>query len=194
MKPESLINLINELKSMPGISKKQAERIAYHIIQSNNEAGNALADSIKDANALIHKCEVCHHLTQEQQCHICTDSTRSKKLVIVETPLDVFKFEEAQNDFRPRYHVLSGLINVSKGISFDDLNIEGLKERAKDYSEVILALSPTLEGIVTANFVKSLLNEMKVTQLAQGIPLGAAMEYVDELTLQTALANRKEVE
>lgn len=192
MKPKTLLTLIEEFSSLPGISKKQAEKLAYHIIQSDSFIGETLSDAILATSRRIHKCQKCNHLTEEAICDICNDSTRKKILVVVQNSLDVFKFEDTQ-DFKPYYHVLNGLINVSKNIDFEDLDIKGLEARAKDYKEIILALSPTLEGIVTANYIQSLLKDHKVTQLAQGIPLGSAMEYVDELTLKAALDNRKEV-
>lgn len=192
MKPKTLLTLIDEFSSLPGISKKQAEKLAYHIIQSDSFVGETLADAIVATSRRIHKCSNCNHLTEEDICYICKDPSRKKILVVVQNSLDVFKFEETQ-DFKPYYHVLNGLINVSKNVNFNDLDIKGLEERARDYKEIILALSPTLEGIVTANYLQSLFKDMKVTQLAQGIPLGSAMEYVDELTLKAALDNRKEV-
>ncbi|MCK5945660.1 MAG: recombination protein RecR [Mycoplasmataceae bacterium] len=192
MKPNSLIELTNELSSLPGISKKNAEKIAYHIANSENEVGNELIETIKNVNDKISKCDKCNHISESKECGICSDKTRTKILVVVETPLDIFKFEEML-DFKPYYHVLGGLINVSKRISFDELNTDKLKERAEKMNEVILALSPNLEGIVTSNYIKEILYGIKVTQLAQGIPLGAAMEYVDEITLKAALENRKEV-
>jgi len=192
MKPLSLIELANELSSLPGISKKNAEKIAYHLANSEDGVGEDLIESIQNVNRKISRCEVCNHLAEAGVCSICSDKSRTKILVVVETPLDIFKFEEML-DFKPFYHVLGGLINVSKKISFEELNIDNLKERASKMNEVILALSPNLEGIVTANYIKEILYDQKVTQLAQGIPLGAAMEYVDEITLKAALENRKEV-
>ena len=192
MKPKTLLKLISEFSSLPGISKKQAEKLAYYIIQSDSFVSENLSDAILATSKRIHKCKICNHLTEEDKCYICNDSSRKKILVVVQNSLDVFKFEETQ-DFKPYYHVLNGLISVSKNINFEDLDIHGLETRAKDYKEIILALSPNLEGIVTANYLQSLLKNMKVTQLAQGIPLGSAMEYVDELTLKAALNNRKEV-
>lgn len=192
MKPQSLDELIIKLNALPGITKKQAERLAYNLVSKNKEEAIEVAEAIEHALETIHPCETCGHLTDEKQCNICKDTNRLRILVIVESPLDVFKFEYSQS-IRPYYHVLNGLINVSEQVDFQDLNIKNLKERSKNFSEIILALSPNLEGIVTANYIKSLLEGKKVTQLAQGIPLGAAMEYVDELTLKAALDNRKEV-
>ena len=192
MKPKSLIELTNALNALPGVSKKNSERIAFYLVSNQDTIGNELANTIREAGNNLSNCKTCNHLSELGKCNICEDKTRQKTLVIVETPMDIFKFEE-NTDFRPFYHVLGGLINISKKIEINDLFIDTLQERAKGMNEIILALSPNLEGIVTANYIKELLYDYKVTQLAQGIPLGAAMEYVDELTLRAAIKNRKEV-
>lgn len=193
MRPNSLNELIAKLNSLPGIGRKQAERIAYHIIKDDSWLSEELEDALKSARKSIIKCEECGNISETTPCNICTSQGREKKLIIVESPLDVFKFEES-NTIKPYYHVLGGLVNIQKNINPEDLNIETLKERTRKYKEVIIALSPNLEGIVTANYLQQLLgSKIKVTQLAQGIPLGAAMEYVDEVTLKAALDNRKEV-
>lgn len=184
-----LEELINQLHTLPGISKKQAEKIALNIVLNKKIE---LVEAMDNAINNMHKCQECHLICEESICSICQDTSREKILIIVETSMDVFKFEKSLT-FKPYYHVLEGLINVSKNIDFANLNITELKSRASKYGEIILALSPSLEGLVTASYLTSLLEGMKVTQLAQGIPLGAAMEYVDELTLKAALENRKEV-
>ena len=189
MKPNSLIELTNQLNSLPGISKKAAERIAYYLI-NEPEVGIWISDAIATANSKIKHCSLCNNITEEEVCDICLDNSRRKTLIVVESPLDVFKFEST-GALKAHYHVLGGLINISKEIEVNDLFINTIKERSKKYKEIILALSPTLEGIVTANYIKSMLPNQKVTQLAQGIPLGAAMEYVDELTLKAAVENRR---
>ena len=193
MKPISLMELENSLSSLPGITKKNATKIAYYLINSDKEESKELSETILEATNKIKKCEICNHITEEKICSMCSDKTRKKVLIVVETSLDVFKFEEML-PVKHYYHVLGGLINVSKNVEFDSLNINNLKERAEKMGEVILALSPNLEGIVTANYIKELVGDVKTTQLAQGIPLGAAMEYVDELTLKAAMMNRKDVE
>lgn len=188
----SIDRLIIALNSVPGISKKQAEKIAYTFLIKKTEEAYELSDAIQEAIENVKPCIKCNHLTDQEVCHICQDNNRQRTLVIVETSLDILKFEKT-NSMKSYYHVLGGLIDVSNNKDVEDLNIHNLKERSKDFSEIIIALSPNLEGIVTANYLKALLKDKKVTQLAQGIPLGAAMEYVDELTLKAALDNRKEV-
>lgn len=192
MRPKTLIRLSNELSSLPGISKKQAERLSFYLIKTDIINTENLVESIEAATSRIRKCSICNHITEDEVCDICQDTKRRKVLVIVENSTDVFKFEEA-GKLKPHYHVLNGLLNISKNMDMEDLDIDGLHKRASEYKEVILALSPNLEGIVTANYLKDLLMDCKVTQLAQGIPLGAAMEYVDELTLKAAIENRKAV-
>ncbi|NQZ66162.1 MAG: recombination protein RecR [Mycoplasmatales bacterium] len=195
MKPDSLENLIKRFNSLPGIGKKQAERIAYHIIRNVDSISESLESDLKTIRENITNCNECGNITEEEICDICTSENRERRLIVVETPMDIFKFEES-DAIRPYYHVLHGLANISKNINPEDLNIRNLKERALKYKEVIIALSPNLEGIVTANYISHLLKSegIKVTQLAQGIPLGAALEYVDEITLKSAINNRKEVE
>ena len=193
MKPESLNKLISCLNSLPGIGKKQAERISYHIIKDDSWLGEEIEDALKLVRNKIISCEICGNISETTSCDICSSINREKKLIIVESPLDVFKFEES-NSIKPYYHVLNGLVNVQKNINPEDLNLLNLVERSLKFKEVIIALSPNLEGIVTANYISQILgNKVKVTQLAQGIPLGAAMEYVDEITLKAALENRKEI-
>ena len=193
MKPQSLEKLITSLNALPGIGKKQAERIAYYIIKDESWLSEDLEDSLKEARTKIKRCEICANITEEDICEICSSKDREKKIIIVESPLDIFKFETSDT-IKAYYHVLNGLMDISRDIDPEDLNLKNLKERASKYKEVIIALSPNLEGIVTSNYIKQYLGDVtKVTQLAQGIPLGAAMEYVDEITLKAALNNRKEV-
>lgn len=193
MRPKYLEGLIASINSLPGIGKKQAERIAYFIIREDSWVSEELEDSLKLARTNLLNCSICGNISEEEICDICSSKDREKKLVIVESPIDIFKFEQS-DAIRPYYHVLNGLVSIQKNIDLSRLNTKNLIERSKKYKEVIIALSPNLEGIVTANYIKELLGDgIKVSQLAQGIPLGAAMEYVDEVTLKAAFENRKEV-
>lgn len=192
MKPASLVSLIAELNKLPGVSKKDAEKIAYYLVKEPLIKSENLTRAINDVKNKLRSCAICNNYTEQAECNICLDKSRQKILVVVESPLDIYKFEDAQT-IRPYYHVLGGLVNLNRKLEITDLNVKTLKERAKKFNEVILALSPNLEGIVTANYLRQMLSGVKVTQLAQGIPLGAAMEYVDEITLKAALDNRKEV-
>ena len=193
MKPNSLVKLISSLNALPGIGKKQAERIAYYIVNDDSWISDDIMDALSEVKKNIIKCDECGNITEENPCYICNDKDRLKKLIVVETPLDVFKFEES-GKIKAYYHVLNGLVNIQKNINPEDINIDSLIKRSEKYNEVILALSPNLEGLVTSNYISNILSDKtKVTQLAQGIPLGAAMEYVDEITLNTAIENRKEI-
>ncbi|MCK5866968.1 MAG: recombination protein RecR [Mycoplasmataceae bacterium] len=193
MRPKLLETLISSINSLPGIGKKQAERIAYFIIKEDSWVSEELEGSLRTARSNLFNCSICGNITDEDVCNICLSKDREKKLVIVESSIDIYKFEES-DVIKPYYHVLNGLINIRNNIDLSKLNISTLVERAKKYKEVIIALSPNLEGIVTANYIRELLTaHTKVSQLAQGIPLGAAMEYVDQVTLKAALDNRKEV-
>lgn len=194
MKPKSLEDLSVALNSIPGITKKQSEKIAFALLTQYKDEGKTLVDTFNKSVKNIKTCKECGNIGDSEKCLICQDIEKDRRniLVVVESPLDVFKFEQS-GSIKPYYHVLNGLIDVTNRKDIEDLNIKKLPSRAKRFNEVILALSPNIEGIVTANYIKSLLSNSKVTQLAQGIPLGAAMEYVDELTLKTAIKNRKDV-
>lgn len=192
MKPLALEKLISELSQLPTITKKSAEKIAFYLLDCDGEKIKKITDSIESIKFEIKKCKECGQISEDEVCEICKDKTRTKKLVIVEKMQDVFMFEKLK-DFKYYYHVLGGLINLNEPEkSKDKLFISTLKERAKNYNEVIIALSPNLDGIVTSNLIKNLLSGMKVTQLAQGIPIGAALEYVDDLTLKLSIENRNE--
>lgn len=191
MKPQSLENLISLLNKFPGISKKQAEKLAYSIVTKSTDDALEVSKAINVAIKKIRRCTICNNLSENPTCDICNDKKRKSTLIIVESPLDVYKFEDTL-DFKPSYHILGSLVNINKK-TIDNLFIANLKERSKKYKEIIIALNSNLEGIVTANYVTSLLDSKKVTQLAKGIPLGAALGYVDELTLKEAISNRKKV-
>lgn len=188
-----LQKLIDCLKSFPSISKKQAEKLAYLFITKNKKEAEELSLLINSLQNKIHACKECGYLSENTTCYICSDPSRLNILVVVESTLDVLKFEKFQT-IKAYYHVLGGLMNISSKNETENLiTVAELKERVGKYREVILALNSNLEGLVTSTFIKELLKDQKVTQLAQGIPLGAALEYVDEITLKAALDNRKEI-
>lgn len=193
MIPKSLAKLINAFDKLPGVSKKQAERLAYFLIVDEKNTAQDFLWSIEDAKSKIRPCQKCGFFAEGDFCEICLDKSRQKILVIVENSLDVIKFE-ANGHIKPYYHVLGNLVSINKKTeTLNNLNIANIKERASESKEIILALSSSLEGIVTANIVKDILSDFKVMQLAQGIPLGAALEYIDDVTLKLALDNRKEI-
>ena len=194
MNIKQLNKIIVSLNALSGISKKQAEKIAYQLIMDDGFLIDDLQDSLRGLKE-VKRCIECFNISEEDKCYICMDKSRDSKLVIVENPIDINKFEKIES-FKPYYHILNGLIRVKDPESVKDLNIKNLEERIVNFKEVILALSPNLEGIVTSNYLLKILSKydnIKITQLAQGIPLGAALDYVDELTLKSAFDNRKEL-
>ncbi len=197
MYPKSFNDLIEGFKRFPGIGEKTAERLAFSVLESDMEDAENFSKSIVDAKTKIKKCSVCGSLTEDDVCYICKDVTRDKDvMVVVEDPKSVFLFERIGN-FKGLYHVLGGLISPIDGIGPEDLNISGLLDRVgkNNVKEVILAIKSGIEADTTALYLKKSLEKypVSVTRIANGIPIGADMEYVDALTLETALKNRNEV-
>ena len=192
-----LMRLIDELSSLPGIGGKSAQRLAFHILSMEDEDVEALAESIKSAKKSMRYCSVCGNLTDTDPCSICGDETRDKKsLCVVETPRDVAAMERIRED-RGRYHVLHGCISPVDGIGPGDINIHSLLKRlqTEEVEEVIMATNPTIEGEATAMYIARLLKPagLKVSRIAHGLPVGADLEYADEVTLSKSLENRKEL-
>lgn len=192
-----LMRLIDELSSLPGIGGKSAQRLAFHILSMEEEDVNALAESIRSAKKSMRYCSVCGNLTDTDPCSICADETRDRKsLCVVETPRDVAAMERIR-EYRGRYHVLHGCISPVDGIGPGDINIHSLLKRlqTEDVEEVIMATNPTIEGEATAMYIARLLKPagLKVSRIAHGLPVGADLEYADEVTLSKSLENRKEL-
>ena len=192
-----LMRLIDELSSLPGIGGKSAQRLAFHILSMEDEDVEALAESIKNAKKSMRYCSVCGNLTDTDPCSICGDETRDKKsLCVVETPRDVAAMERIR-EYRGRYHVLHGCISPVDGIGPGDINIHSLLKRlqTEEVEEVIMATNPTIEGEATAMYIARLLKPagLKVSRIAHGLPVGADLEYADEVTLSKSLENRKEL-
>ncbi len=192
-----LMRLIDELSSLPGIGGKSAQRLAFHILSMEDEDVEALAESIKSAKKSMRYCSVCGNLTDTDPCSICGDETRDKKsLCVVETPRDVAAMERIR-EYRGRYHVLHGCISPVDGIGPGDINIHSLLKRlqTEEVEEVIMATNPTIEGEATAMYIARLLKPagLKVSRIAHGLPVGADLEYADEVTLSKSLENRKEL-
>ena len=192
-----LMRLIDELSSLPGIGGKSAQRLAFHILSMEDEDVEALAESIKNAKKSMRYCSVCGNLTDTDPCSICGDETRDKKsLCVVETPRDVAAMERIR-EYRGRYHVLHGCISPVDGIGPGDINIHCLLKRlqTEEVEEVIMATNPTIEGEATAMYIARLLKPagLKVSRIAHGLPVGADLEYADEVTLSKSLENRKEL-
>ena len=198
MYPNSLKNLIESFKILPGIGEKTAERLAFFLINEDEEKTNFFADSIIQAKKNIKKCSVCNGLTDNDICGICSDETRNKQvLCVVEDPKSIFLFEKI-GTYNGDYHVLDGLISPLDGVDPDDIGIEKLVKRiqSSNYKEVIIAVKPSIEGETTALYIKKIIEGMKikVTRIASGIPIGTDIEYIDSMTLERALIDRKEIE
>ena len=197
MYPKSFNDLVEGFKKFPGIGGKTAERLAFSVLESDLDDAVSFSKSIVEAKSKIKKCSKCGALTEDDVCYICKDPTRdSNVMVVVEDPKSVFLFEKIGN-FKGLYHVLGGLISPIDDIGPEDLNIGGLVNRVKENNvkEVVLAIKSGIEADTTALYIKKVLesSSVTVTRIASGIPIGADMEYVDSLTLETALKNRNEV-
>lgn len=195
--PELLETLIEYFKKLPGIGERTAERYALSLIKMDKEDLKDFANSIDQIDKTFKNCEECGHLTDQKVCQICSDQNRNHNLIcVVEDYKSIFVFEKT-GKYSGVYHVLGGLISPIDGINPDDLNISKLISRCKNLegAEVIIALRPTIEGDTTTLYLKKVLanQNIKVTRLSYGIPMGAEIDYLDILTLERALYDRKEV-
>lgn len=198
MYPESLKNLIESFKLLPGIGEKTAERLAFYVISLEEDKTNFFADSIKLAKEKIKKCSICNGITDKDVCDICSNELRNKNvLCVVEDPKSIFLFERI-GTFNGDYHVIDGLISPLDGVDPDDIGLEKLISRIQKskYNEIIIAVKPSVEGETTALYIKKIIEGMniKVTRIASGIPIGTDIEYIDSMTLERALNDRKEIE
>ena len=190
-------HLIEALNKLPGIGRKTASRLAFHILRSGLSEAQTLARAILDVKEKIHLCSICFNLTDEDPCHICQDERRTKELLcVVEGPNDLIAIENT-GEYRGRYHVLHGTLSPLEGVGPEDIKIKELMERLRKekVSEVILATNPTVEGGATALYLTDLIRslEVKVTRIAYGIPMGGEIEYADGMTLSKALEGRREM-
>lgn len=195
--PNSLQNLIECYKSLPGIGEKNAERLAFATLKFDDEQIETFSKSIKEVKNKIKKCNICNNLTEEDICDICKDTNRNKEvLCVVENTKNLILFEKA-NIFNGKYHVLEGLISPLEGINPEDIKINGLINRIKKekIKEVILALTPSIEGETTSAYILKLLEDydVNITKIAAGIPVGADMEYLDPLTIARAMEGRNKI-
>ena len=198
MYPDSLKNLIESFKLLPGIGEKTAERLAFYVINMEKEKTDFFSDSIKIAKDKIKRCSICNGISDNDICNICSNKLRNgKKLCIIEDPKSIFLFEKI-GTFDGYYFVLDGLISPLDGVDPDDIGIEKLVKRVHSgkFDEIIIAVKPSVEGETTALYIKKILEgiNIKVTRIASGIPLGTDIEYIDSMTLERALNDRKEIE
>ena len=198
MYPNSLENLIESFKYLPGIGEKTAERLAFAVMDMSEERIEMFIDSINDVQEKVHHCPICNSLTDFDVCNICSDDNRDDSILcVVEDPKSVFLFEKL-GMFVGKYHVLKGLISPKDGINPEDIELEKLVERIKEnkFKEIILAFRPSIEGETTSLYIKRILGDLNIsiTKIASGIPIGADMEYIDAITLERALLDRKNVE
>lgn len=192
---ESVTKVIDEFAKLPGIGRKSAERLAYHILRVNKTEALALADAIRNVRENVRYCRTCYNLAEQEECVLCTDSRRDQTLLcIVEQPRDLMSLEQA-GVFRGLYHVLLGRIAPLEGIGPDQLTIEPLVERVRTggFKEVIMATNPTVEGDGTALYISNLLAEypVAITRLARGITTGSILEYTNKEILADALSGRQ---
>jgi recombination protein RecR len=190
-------HLIEALNKLPGIGRKTASRLAFHILRSSLSEAQTLARAILDVKEKIHLCSICFNLTDEDPCRICQDGRRTQELLcVVEGPNDLIAIENT-GEYRGRYHVLHGTLSPLEGVGPGDIKIKELMERLRKekVSEVILATNPTVEGGATALYLTDLIRslEIKVTRIACGIPMGGEIEYADGMTLSKALEGRREI-
>lgn len=190
-------DLIDEFGRLPGIGPKSAQRIAFHILQTQNFDVSRLAELLTEVRARVHFCEVCGNITEEERCAVCRDPRRDHSMIcVVEEPKDVVAIERTRQ-FRGLYHVLGGAISPIDGIGPDDLNIAALMRRVgeSEVREVILATDPNLEGEATAAYLSRLLStiEVPVSRLASGLPVGGDLEFADEVTLGRAFEGRQQM-
>ena len=198
MYPDSIKNLIESFKYLPGIGEKTAERLAFSVLELEEEQVELFVESLSDVNEKVHKCVVCNTLTENEKCYICNDESRDNKvLCVVEDTKNVFLFEKL-GMFQGKYHVLEGLISPLDGVNPEDIGLVKLIDRITNekFEEIIFAFKPSIEGETTSLYIKRILDglNIKTTRLASGVPIGADMEYVDSLTLERALNDRKEIE
>jgi len=195
--PASLENLVDKFASLPGIGRKSAQRLAFHVLSLPDAEAQSFADAIVSAKKSVHCCKVCQNLTEGEICQICASDTRDKSTVcVVSEPRDVLSIERGR-EYNGTYHVLHGVLSPMSHVGPDDIKIKELLVRVaeNDIQEVIMATNPDTEGEATAMYLSRLLKpfNVKVTRLAYGIPVGSNLEFADDATLNRAIEGRTEM-
>jgi len=193
---EPMTRLIDELKKLPGIGSKTAQRLAFHILRSTDEDAAALAAAVRDVKANLRLCSICNNITDIDPCVYCSSPTRNQRLVcVVEEPTNIAAIEKT--NFNGVYHVLHGAISPLHGVGPEQLRISNLMRRVDEgnVDEVILATNPTVEGEATATYLSGQLRRagLRVTRIATGIPVGSDIEYADEITMLKSIEGRREL-
>ena len=194
---EPMTRLIDELKKLPGVGSKSAQRLAFHILRSSEEDAEALAAAVRDVKAKLRLCSVCNNITDVDPCVYCCNPTRNQRLVcVVEEPTNINAIEKTRH-FNGAYHVLHGSISPLHGVGPEQLRLSNLFRRidAGEVDEIILATNPTVEGEATAVYISQQIRRpgVKVTRIATGIPVGSDIEYADEVTMLKAMEGRREL-
>ena len=194
---EPLARLIEELKKLPGVGSKSAQRFAFHILRSTNEDAAALSDAVRGLKAALRLCSICNNVTDVDPCVYCTSPTRNQRLVcVVEEPTSIESVERTRG-YQGTYHVLHGTLSPLHGVGPDQLRTSTLVARVErgEIDEVILATSPTLEGEATASWIAGILRGMgvRITRIATGVPAGSDIEYADEVSMARAMEGRREL-
>jgi recombination protein RecR len=194
---EPVSELIDRLKRLPGIGQKTAQRLAFFLLRSSKEDALALAEAIRNAKDKIHSCSICYNITDTDPCLYCTSATRDRKTIcVVEEPHNISAVEKTRQ-YNGLYHVLGGSLSPLQGVGPDQLHLKSLIERLKGNTveEIIIATNPTAEGEATAMYLSKLLKPLgvKVTRIGVGIPVGADLEYADEITMLKAMEGRREL-
>jgi recombination protein RecR len=192
-----MARLIDELKRLPGVGSKSAQRLAFHILRSSEDDADALAGAIHDVKASLRLCSICNNITDVDPCAYCSSATRNQRLIcVVEEPTNIASVEKTRH-YNGVYHVLHGAISPIHGVGPEQLRISNLMKRVEDgqADEIILATNPTVEGEATATYLSGQLRRagLKVTRIATGIPAGSDIEYADEITMLKAMEGRREL-
>ena len=193
----SITRLIDELKHLPGIGQKTAQRLAFYLLRADREQAFALADAIREAKERIRECSICNNITDTDPCLFCSSVSRDRRLICVVEDATNIQAVEKTRQFNGLYHVLGGALSPLQGIGPDQLKIKSLIERLKDGAaqEIIIATNPTAEGEATAIYLSKLIKPLgvRVTRIAMGIPVGSDLEYADEVTMLKAMEGRRDL-